>query len=65
VVQSEEVKQVEGKEKYRIEVSNRFATLEHFDTEVEINSAWKMIRGNIKISANDSLDYFELKKHEP
>jgi hypothetical protein len=29
---------VEGKEKYRVEVSNRFATLDNLDTEVEINT---------------------------
>jgi hypothetical protein len=31
--------EVEGKEKYHIEVSNRFEALEDLDTEVEINSA--------------------------
>jgi hypothetical protein len=39
--------------------------LEELDTEVEINSTWEMIRGNIKISAKESLGYFELKKHKP
>jgi hypothetical protein len=53
---------VEGKEQYRV-VSNRFAALENLDAEVEINSAWKMIRENIKISAKESLGYCELKKH--
>jgi hypothetical protein len=38
---------VEGKEKYRFEVSNSFAALEDLDTEVEINSAWETIRENI------------------
>jgi hypothetical protein len=33
--------------------------------EVEINSGWKMIRKNIKISANESLRYYDLKKHKP
>jgi hypothetical protein len=37
--------------------------LEDFDAEVEINSAWETIRENIKISAEESLGYFELKKH--
>jgi hypothetical protein len=37
---------------YHVQVSNRFA-------------AWEMIRQNIKISAKDSLCYFELKKHKP
>jgi hypothetical protein len=36
--------EVEGKEQYHVEVSNRFAALEHFDTEVEINSGWEMIK---------------------
>jgi ATP-dependent exoDNAse (exonuclease V) alpha subunit len=39
--------------------------LEDFDAEVEINSAWEMIRGNIKISAKESLGYFKLKNHKP
>jgi hypothetical protein len=56
---------VEGKEQYRVEVSNRFAALEDLDAEVQINSAWEMIRENIKTSAKESLSYFELKKHKP
>jgi hypothetical protein len=32
------LKEVEGKEKYRVEVSNRFAALEDLDDEVEINT---------------------------
>jgi hypothetical protein len=39
--------------------------LEDFDADVEINSAWEMIKENIKISAKESLGYFELKKHKP
>jgi hypothetical protein len=35
--------EVEGKEQYHIEVSNRFAALEDLDTEVEINSVWETI----------------------
>jgi hypothetical protein len=49
---------VEGKEQFRVEVSNSFAALEDLDTEVEINSAWETIRENIKISAKESLGYF-------
>jgi hypothetical protein len=52
--------EVDGKEQYHVEVSNRFADFEDLDTEVEINSAWETIRGNIKISAKESLGYFEL-----
>jgi hypothetical protein len=32
---------------------------------VDINTAWENIRQNIKISAKDSLGYYELKKHKP
>jgi hypothetical protein len=61
----EKLNDVEGKEQFRVVVSNRFATLEDLDTEVEINSAWETIRKKIKISAKESLGYFELKKHKP
>jgi hypothetical protein len=57
--------EVEVKEQFCVEVSNRFAALEDMDAEVEINSAWETIRGNIKIPAKESLGYFELKKHKP
>jgi hypothetical protein len=45
----------EGKEQYRVEISNRFAALENLDTEVDINRALETIRGNIKISAKESV----------
>jgi hypothetical protein len=56
--------EVEGKEHYLVEVSNRFAALEDLDAEVEINSTWETIRKNINISAKESLGYCELKKHK-
>jgi hypothetical protein len=56
---------VECKEQFCVEVSNRFAALGELDAEVEINSAWETIRENIKISAKESLGHFELKKHKP
>jgi hypothetical protein len=46
--------EVQGKEQFRVEVSNRFAALEDLDTEVEINSAWETIRENKQISAKES-----------
>jgi hypothetical protein len=39
--------------------------LEDLDAEVETNSAWEKIRGNINISARESLGYYELRKHKP
>jgi hypothetical protein len=59
------INEVEGKVKYHVEVSNRFAALESLDAEAEINTTWEMIRENIKISAKESLRYYELKKHKP
>jgi hypothetical protein len=53
--------EVEGKEKYHIEVSNWFAALDDLDAEVEINTIWETIRENTKISAKESLGYYELK----
>jgi hypothetical protein len=50
--------EAEGKEQYRVELSNRFAALKDLETEMEINSAWETIRENIKISAKESLGYF-------
>jgi hypothetical protein len=57
--------EVEGKEQYRVEILNRFAALEKSDTEVDANTAWETIRENRKISARESLGYYELKKNKP
>jgi hypothetical protein len=40
--------EVEGKEQYCVEISNRFTALENLHTEVDINRAWETIRENIK-----------------
>jgi hypothetical protein len=47
--------EVEGKEQYRVEISDRFAVLENLDDDVDINRAWETIRENIKILAKVSL----------
>jgi hypothetical protein len=60
-----ELNEVESKEQYQVEISNRFAALEELDTEVDINRAWETIRKSIKISAKESPRYHELKKHKP
>jgi hypothetical protein len=36
--------EVEGKEQYHVQISNRFASLENFDAEVDGNRAWETIR---------------------
>jgi hypothetical protein len=55
----------EVKEKYQVEMSNRFAALESLDESFEINNAWESIRGNIKNSAKDNLGYQKLKHNKP
>jgi hypothetical protein len=57
--------EAEGKEMYHAEVSNRLAALKDLDAEVEINTIWETIRDNIKMSAKQSLGYYELKMHKP
>jgi hypothetical protein len=54
--------EVEGKKKYRVEVSDRFAALKDLDAEVEINTIQETIRVNIKITAKESLGYYALKQ---
>jgi hypothetical protein len=56
---------VEGKEQYRAEISSRLTSLEILDDEVDINRPWETTRDNIKVSAKESLGYYELKKHKP
>jgi hypothetical protein len=41
------------------------AVLENVDDEMDINRTWETIRENIKISAKESVGYYELKKHKP
>jgi hypothetical protein len=47
-----------------VEVSNRFTAFEDLDAEVDMNSIWETVRENIKISARQSLNYYELKKNK-
>jgi hypothetical protein len=56
----------EGKEKYSVEASNRFSALEDSDAKVSINGycILETIRQMIKISARESLGYYELNKYQ-
>jgi hypothetical protein len=56
---------VEVKEKYQVEISNRFAALESLDESSDINNAWESIRENIKTSAKENLGYQKLKHNKP
>jgi hypothetical protein len=56
---------VEVKEKYQVEISNRFAALESLVQSFDINNAWESITGIIKTSAKDNLGYKKLKDDKP
>jgi hypothetical protein len=55
----------EFKEQYQVKITNRFAALENFGENVDMNRAWENIRENIKISTNESLGHYELQQHKP
>jgi hypothetical protein len=53
---------VDIKEEYQLEFSNRFASLESLDDSFDINNAWVSVRENIKTSAKENVGYQNLKK---
>jgi hypothetical protein len=55
----------EVKEQYQVKITNRFAALENFDDNVDLNRAWENIRENIQTSAKDSLGHYKLQQHKP
>jgi hypothetical protein len=56
--------EVEGKVQYHVEILKSYAALENLNTGVDVHRAWETIRQHIKISAKESLGYYELKKHK-
>jgi hypothetical protein len=56
---------VEVKEKYQLEISNRFAALQSVDESFDINNAWESIRENFMTSAKENLEYHRLKHNKP
>jgi hypothetical protein len=47
----------EVKKQYQVNITNRFAALENFDENVNMNRAWENIKENIKTSAKESLGH--------
>jgi hypothetical protein len=47
-----ELNDAEVKEQYRVKITNKFAALENFDDNVDMNRAWENIRENIKLQPN-------------
>ena len=43
-----------NKEKYQIEITNRFAALENLNVDEDVNRAWENIKESIKTSAKES-----------
>jgi len=43
------------KEKFQIEITNRFAAFEKLNGDENVNRAWENIKENIKTSAKESL----------
>jgi hypothetical protein len=46
------------------ETPSSFGALENLDTERDVSKAWGTIRENIKMSAKESLGYYEPKKNK-
>ena len=59
------LKEIISKEKYQIEITNRFAALENLNVDEDVNRAWENIKENVKTSAKESLGLHELKQHKP
>jgi DNA repair ATPase RecN len=53
------------KEEYQVTIRNKYAVLENLEDSGDIKGAWDNIRENIKISAQESLDYCEPKHRKP
>ena len=52
------------KEKYQIEIRNRFAALENLNGDENVNRTWENIKENIKTSAKESIGLHEWKEHK-
>ena len=50
------LKELEVKEKYQIEITNRFAALENFNVD-DVNRVWENIKENLKTTAKESLGF--------
>jgi len=57
--------ELEVRNEYRIENTNRFAALGNLRDNEDINRVWENIKENIKTSAKGSLGLHELKQHKP
>ena len=58
------LKEPEVKEKYQIEIKNRFAALENSNVDEDVNRVWENIKENIKTLAKESLSLQDWKQHK-
>jgi len=56
--------EMEVRKQYQIGISMRSAALENLNDSKDINRTRKSIKENIKSSAKESLDLYELKRHK-
>ena len=57
--------ELEVREQYHIEITNRFAALENLNEDEDVNKTWENTKENIKTSAKESLGLHEFKQHKP
>ena len=55
----------EVREQYQIEITNRFAALENFNNDEDVDRTWENIKENIQTSAKENLCLHELKHNKP
>ena len=59
------LKELNVKEKYQIEITNRFAALENLNVDEDVNRIWENITENNKTAVKESLGLQEWKHHKP
>ena len=59
------INEPEVREQYQVEITNRFAALENFKDEEDVNRTCENIKENIQTSAKESLGLHELKQNKP
>ena len=56
--------ELEVREQYQIEITNRFVALENLNDDEDVNRTWEYIRENSKTSEKESPGLHELKQHK-
>ena len=57
--------ELEVREQYQSEITNRFVALENLSESKDINWAWEYIKENIKTSAKETVGLHKMKQHKP